>query len=169
MKKIFIIVGLLGILHGSDVESFEGREGFMFGEGIVVLGGCEKVDIWDETGEKIIGSDRDCAAIPLLDLGVGYNFTNQFGLSLDIKTLIFGSFIGVKAKYYLKDERDTAFASITGGAFDIGGGHSPLGIGSYNNIELGYAYGHNEFSLGVGKIYHDSHTTILHLGYRYVF
>jgi len=169
MKKICIIAGLWGILYGSDVDSYENRKGFMFGEGIVVMGGCYKEDIWDEIGERVIGSKRDCAAFPLLDLGVGYNFTNQFGLSLDIKTLILGSFIGVKAKYYLKDERNTTFVSVTGGALDVGGGHSGPGIGSYNNIEIGYAYGHNEFSIGVGKIYHDSDTTLMHLEYKYVF
>ncbi|RUM76859.1 MAG: hypothetical protein DSZ12_01155 [Sulfurovum sp.] len=166
-KQIWIALVLLQQLHASGTDTFEGRKGFLFGIGIVAIGGCGKDDIWDESGENIIGTDTSCGAIPLLDLGLGYHFSKQFALSLDIKTLGIATLMGIKAKYYLEDEKDTSFVSITGGALNVGGVHSGF-IGSYNNIEWGYAYEHNEFSLGIGAPYGDS-TILLHLGYKYVF
>jgi hypothetical protein len=57
--------------------------------------------------------------------------------------------------------------SITGGVLDIGNAHSGV-IGSYNNIEWGYAWGHKEFSIGAGMPYGDS-DILVHIGYKYIF
>ena len=138
MKKILIIVCLWQTLYAAQEENleayFEGREGFRFGLGTVLLGGCEKEEIWDEKGEHIVGHERSCGAFPILDMTIGYGFTNQFELSLDIKTLGIGSLMGIKAKYYMNETRDTSFVSITGGALRVGGVHSGF-IGSYNHLE----------------------------------
>ena len=153
MKNILGMLMLINLLHASEVEIFEGREGFKFGLGVAALGGCK--------------TKRSCGALPLLDLEIGYNLSNQFGLSLDVKTLLLASVMGIKAKYYMEDARDTAFVSITGGALNVGNVHSGF-IGSYNNIEYGYAYGGNEFSIGVG-VFHGESSTLFHLGYKYIF
>ena len=158
---------LVNLLQASDVESFEGREGFNFGLGVVVVGGCEKKEIWDEEG-NFVDTEKNCGALPLLDLEIGYNISNQFGVSLDMKTLLIGSLIGIKAKYYMQDERDTAFVSLTGGVLDVGGGHSGPGAISYNHVSYGYAYGGNEFSIGVGALHGESSASF-HIGYKYIF
>ena len=157
---------LINLLHASEVEIFEGREGFKFGLGVAALGGCEKEEIWDK--ENFVGTKRSCGAMPLLDLEIGYNISNQFGLSLDVKTLLLVSVMGIKAKYYMEDARDTAFVSLTGGALDVGGGHSGPGAISYNHVSYGYAYGGNEFSIGVGALYGESSASF-HIGYKYIF
>ena len=165
MKKTLILFILLQYIHASEIEPFEGRQGFKFGLGVAALGGCEKEEIWDK--ENFVGTKRSCEALPLLDLEIGYNISNQFGLSLDVKTLLLLSAMGIKAKYYMEDARDTAFVSITGGALNVGNVHSGF-IGSYNNIEYGYAYGGNEFSIGVGVLYGDK-DTLVHVSYKYIF
>ena len=166
MKKTLILFILLQYIHASEVEIFEGREGFKFGLGIAALGGCEKEEILDEEG-NFVDTEKYCEALPWLDLEIGYNISNQFGVSLDVKTLLLVSTMGIKAKYYMKDARDTAFISLTGGVLNVGNGHSGF-IGSYNHIEYGYAYGKNEFSIGVGAQY--GHNSILaHIGYKYIF
>jgi len=168
MKKILIVLCLWQTLYATQEEDFEGREGFSFGLGSVILGGCEKEEIWDEKGENIVGHERSCGAFPLLDMSIGYGFTKQFGLSLDIKTLGIASLMGIKAKYYMHDTRDTSFVSITGGALDVGNVHTLPVIGSYNHIVYGYAYGHHEFGLGAGVPYGDK-SVIFHLAYKYMF
>ena len=168
MKK-YIAIGILitsGITHLVAHEVID-REGFKFGIGVVAVGGCDKTEIWDEKGENIVGTQRDCGALPLLDMTLGYGVTPQFELSLDIKTLLLGSLVGIKIKYYMQDARDTSFVSLTGGVVDVGGGHSP-GVISYNNIEYGYAYGKNELTIGVGALYKDS-SVLFHVGYKYMF
>ena len=166
MKNILGMLMLINLLHASEVEIFEGREGFKFGLGVVAIGGCEKEEIWDEAG-NFVDTERFCGALPLLDLEIGYNISNQFGLSLDLKTLLLASVMGIKAKYYMEDARDTAFISLTGGALNEGGGHGPF-VGSYNHIEYGYAYGGNEFSIGLGVPYGDK-DILVHVSYKYIF
>ena len=168
MKKILIILCLCQTLYATQDEDFEGREGFSFGLGTVILGGCEKEEIWDEKGENIVGHKRSCGAFPFLDMSLGYGFTKQFDLSLDIKTLVLGSFIGLKAKYYMKNARDTSFLSLMGGGVNVSGGHSSPGVSSYNSIEWGYAYGHHEFGVGAGVPYGDK-SVMFHLSYKYMF
>ena len=170
MKKYIFTSVLVVIVTSTQLFAHEeiDREGFNFGIGVVAIGGCEKIETWDEKGENIVDRERYCGAIPLLDMTLGYGFTSQFELSLDMKTLIIGSLVGVKAKYYMQDARDTSFLSLTGGVLDVGGGHSGPGASSYNNIEWGYAYGKKEFSIGVGALYGDSNI-VLHLGYKYMF
>jgi len=168
MKK-YIAIGILmtlGITHLVAHEEID-REGFNFGIGVVAVGGCDKTEIWDVQGENIVGTQRDCGAFPLLDMTLGYGFTSQFELSFDIKTLLLGSLVGIKTKYYMQDTRDTSFLSLTGGVVKVGGGHSPGAI-SYNNIEYGYAYGKKEFTIGVGTLYKESNV-LFHVGYKYMF
>jgi len=135
--------------------------------GVVALGVCEKTEIWDEKGENVIGTQRDCGVLPLVDVTLGYGLTPQFELSLDVKTLLFGTLIGIKTKYYMQDAKETSFFSLTGGAVKIGGGHGPI-VTSYNNVEYGYAYGKNEFTVGAGAVYGESNI-LLHVGYKYMF
>jgi len=167
MKKILILLALCQYIQATEIENFEGREGFKFGIGVVALGGCTQEETWDEEGKNVIDTEKSCGAVPLLDMEIGYNTSNQFGVSLDVKTLILASLVGIKAKYYLHNQKDTAFISLTGGALDVGNVHSGF-IGSYNNVEWGYAYGQNEFSLGVGIAYGDS-DVMVHLNYKYMF
>jgi len=167
MKKIFILLALYQSIQATEIETFKGREGFKFGLGVVVVGSCYEEEIWDEKGENIISTNKYCGALPILDMEIGYNISKQFGLSLDVKTLLLGSFVGMKAKYYMQNARDTAFISITGGTLNVGGGHSP-GVSSYNNIEWGYAYGDNEFSVGAGVPYGDK-DMLVHVSYKYMF
>jgi len=169
MKK-YIAIGILmtlGITHLVAHEVID-REGFNFGIGVVAVGGCDKTEIWDAQGENIVGTQRDCGAFPLLDMTLGYGITPQFELSLDIKTLLLVSLVGIKTKYYMQDARDTSFVSLTGGVVEVGGGHSGGGAISYNNIEYGYAYGKNELTIGVGALYKDS-SVLFHVGYKYMF
>ena len=167
MKNILGMLMLINLLHASEVEIFEGREGFKFGLGVVVVGSCWKEEEWDEKGENIVDRERYCGALPLLDLELGYNISNKFGLSLDMKTLIIGSLVGIKAKYYMQDAKDTAYVALTGGALGSGNAHGGF-VGSYNNIEYGYAYGKKEFSIGVGVPYGDR-DVLVHVGYKYIF
>ena len=164
MRNVLFILTLINVFNVSEAEPFEGREGFHFGLGATVLGACEKEE-WN--GEEMQG-EKNCYTVPMLNLGFGYNFKNQFEISLDTKTLIFASLVGIKAKYYMKDEKDTAFVSLTGGAFEFGNAHTGF-IGSYNNIEFGYAYGKKEFSIGIGVPYGDTDVTLVHIGYSYLF
>jgi len=169
MKK-YIAIGILmtlGITHLVAHEVID-REGFNFGIGVVGVGGCDKTEIWDEKGENIVKTQRDCGAFPLLDMTLGYGVTPQFELSLDIKTLLLVSLVGIKTKYYMQDARDTSFVSLTGGVLNVGGGHSGGGAISYNNIEYGYAYGKKEFTIGVGSLYGESNV-MFHVGYKYMF
>ena len=148
MKILLIILISLQFLNAEEVEYFEGRKGFHAGTGIVLIGSKE-------------------GAIPLLDLEIGYNPSKQVALSIDVKTLGIGSLMGIKAKYYLYDLQETSFVSLTGGALDVGGVHSGF-IGSYNNIEWGYAFGRKEFSIGIGVPYKDREV-LAHLSYKYIF
>ena len=132
------------------------------------MGGCTKKETWDDKGEHVIDATKECGAFPFLDLSIGRNISNQLGISLDMKTLIIGSFVGIKTKYYMQDARDTAFVSFTGGAIDVEGGHSGGVVNSYNNVEWGYAYGKQEFSIGAGALFGES-GMVVHLGYKYVF
>ena len=168
MKKYIVVVVLiaLGITHLIAGEKND-RKGVRFGVGVVALGVCEKTEIWDEKGENVIGTQRDCGVLPLVDVTLGYGLTPQFELSLDVKTLLFGTLIGIKTKYYMQDAKETSFFSLTGGAVKIGGGHGPI-VTSYNNVEYGYAYGKNEFTVGAGAVYGESNI-LLHVGYKYMF
>jgi len=167
--KEYIAIGILmtlGITHLVAHEEID-REGFKFGIGVVAVGGCDKTEIWDAQGENIVGTQKDCGALPLLDMTLGYGVTPQFELSFDIKTLLLGSLVGIKTKYYVQDAHDTSFVSLTGGVVKVGGGHSPGAI-SYNNIEYGYAYGKKEFTIGVGTLHKESNV-LFHVGYKYMF
>jgi len=160
---IFVIVGLTDLVAYDEID----REGFKFGIGVVGVGGCDTVDVWDEKEENIVGTKRDCGGLPLVDMTLGYGLTPQIELSLDVKTLLLISLVGIKTKYYMHDTRDTAFLSLTGGVVKVGGAHSP-GVISYNHIEYGYAYGKNEVTIGVGTVYGENNV-VFHLGYKYMF
>jgi hypothetical protein len=147
MKKILAMLILVPLLHASTVKPFESREGFHGGVGIIAL--------------------LDGTVFPMLDLEIGYNLSNQFGISLDIKTLLIGSYIGVKAKYYFEDTKNSTFASLILCPCKLDGKDYDMATG-YNGIELGYALGHNEFSVGVG-VPTSNMGTFFHLGYKYIF
>jgi len=167
MNKIIYILILINTLNASETEYFEGRKGFHFGLGVEAIGGCPKGGEWNEEENKIISTKRYCYGLPVLDLELGYNTSNQFEISLDVKTLLFVSLVDIKAKYYMQDAKDTAYVALSGGALRKGNVHSGL-IGSYNNIEWGYAYGKKEFSIGLGVPYGDK-DIMAHVGYKYVF
>jgi len=123
------------------------REGFSFAAGMALIGGCiDTLEIDNENNEK---DDEFCIPIPLVDLSVGYGFTPQLKVNLEMQSLLIGGFVGVEAQYYINDEYAVDSMYVYAGAMQayiIDDGFSSTTLGS---IGVGYAKEHMEYEIGV--------------------
>ncbi len=55
--------------------------------------------------------ESDKSTLPLLNLDVGYNFSENFALNITTKNILITGYIGIEAKYYLYENPDTWFTT----------------------------------------------------------
>ena len=164
IKYVFMIMLSLMFINISIFANDEiDRRGVSYGLGLSVLGGCWREEIYDDMSNVIGHGNRQCLAIPLPNVSVGYGFSPQFKLNFESKTLVLAGTLELKGQYYLKDAHDTFY--LHGGvmglyAIDYGAGELTGGLG------FGYAKGHMEYELGV---IHPSSDSIFSLSVKYIF
>lgn len=166
MKKIIYTSLWLWSLMAVQITAEDrlDRQGWNFGLGASVLGGCYKDEIYDEESGDVIGHEKaQCLGFPIPHLYVGYGFTPQFKIGLESKTFLLAGTIELKGQYYFTDTEDSAYLhaeSVSIYAIDWGFSETAVGLG------VGYAQGHLEYELG---IIHPSSEPLFSLGVKYLF
>ena len=136
MSKILLL--LLGIASTTQAEALDdtldfNRKGFHFGLGASVA------------TTHMIESEK--STIPLLDLDIGYNFSENFALSITTKNLFTIGYVGIEAKYYLYENTDTWFVtSAMNRRYE--GYHTPINV--YGG-GIGYAMKNDELELSIAS------------------
>jgi len=140
------------------------RQGWNFGLGASVLGGCYKEDVFDAQGNITDKTNRQCMGLPIPNIYVGYGLTPQFKIGVESKTFLLLGTLELKGQYYFSDAEESIYLHaevISAYAVDWGIDKQPVaGVG------LGYTSGHMEYELG---IIHPSSDSLFFLGVKYLF
>lgn len=166
MKKILYLSlslwSLMMVQLGAE-DRFD-RQGFNFGLGASILGGCYKEDVIDAQGNVSGKTNRKCMGLPVPHIYVGYGLTPQFKIGVESKTFLLLGTLELKGQYYFSEAEESLYLhaeAISAYAVDWGIGKQPVaGFG------LGYTSGHMEYELG---IIHPSSDALFSIGLKYLF